>query len=140
MFLLFLYHSFFALQVSHTLPADIHESYKHVILGVMKLSNFVTIARKMVTGRPANTADYTSSKTVLRRKGKRIIIPSSDVNKIYRSQRQRLVRVEYTGPKKIHCLGCKEPFLYTADGQGRYPEYHSNACKQKAYRERKKGG
>jgi hypothetical protein len=107
--------------------------------GTEKSANFVTAARKIITGRPANTADNTSSKPVLQRKGKRIILPASDVNNIYRSQRQRLVRVEYSGPTKIQCLGCKEPFLYTADGKGRHPEYHSNACKQKAYRERKMG-
>ncbi|MDQ3831133.1 MAG: hypothetical protein M3361_17920, partial [Candidatus Tectomicrobia bacterium] len=100
----------------------------------MKLANFVTLARKVIGGRPAQTAAETSSKTFLQRKGKRITIPSSDVNRMYRLQRERHVRIEYSGPTKIPCLGCGVPFLYIAEGKGRYPEYHSDACKQKAYR------
>jgi hypothetical protein len=46
--------------------------------------------------------------------------------------------VEVTGPGKRICKYCGIPFLYIRDGRGCYPEYHSNACKQKAYRERKK--
>jgi hypothetical protein len=103
----------------------------------MKLANFVTVARKIIAGQPAKPAAETSSKTDLRRKGKRINIPSSQVESTYKSQRQKLVRIEYSGPEKIQCLGCGAPFLFTADGKGRYPEYHSNACKQKAYRARK---
>jgi hypothetical protein len=104
----------------------------------MKLANFVTRARNVITGRPAKTAAETSSKTALRKKGKRIVVPGNDVNHIYKSQRKRLVRVEYSGPIKIDCLGCGDPFLVAADGKGRRPEYHSDACKQRAYRERKK--
>ena len=106
----------------------------------MKLANFVTLAKNVIHGRPATTAGETSSKTVLRRNGKRLIIPSGQVESIYKSQRQKHVRIDYTGPAKIPCLGCGTPFMFTADGKGRYPEYHSNACKQKAYRQRKKSG
>ncbi len=105
----------------------------------MKLANFVTLAKNIINGRPATTAAETSSKTVLRRKGKRLMIPSNQVESIYKSQRQKHVRIEYTGPQKIQCRGCGTTFLYTADGKGRYPEYHSDACKQKAYRKRKNG-
>jgi hypothetical protein len=104
----------------------------------MKLANFVTLARKVIGGRPAQTAAGRSSKTVLQKQGKRYLVPSSEVDPIYQRQRKRLIRVEYSGPTKIDCLGCGAPFLYTADGKGRHPEYHSNACKQKAYRARKK--
>jgi hypothetical protein len=104
----------------------------------MKLANFVTAARTIISGRPAKTAAETSSQTVLRRNGKRLIIPNSQLEGIYKSQRQKHVRIEYTGPEKIPCLGCGTTFLLTPDGKGRKPEYHSNACKQKAYRERKK--
>jgi hypothetical protein len=64
--------------------------------------------------------------------------PANDVERIYRHQRKRVVQVTYTGPKKLTCRNCDTPFLSLSDGRGRYPEYHSNACKQKAYRERKK--
>jgi hypothetical protein len=72
------------------------------------------------------------------RKGKRITIPATDVDRIYQRHRKQVVRVTCTGPKKLTCRDCDTPFLSRADGRGRYPEYHSNACKQKAYRERKK--
>jgi len=85
------------------------------ILSVMKLADFVTIEGKRIKN-----------------------VPSSKVESIYRSQRKRHVRIEYTGPLKTNCVGCGVPFLFTDGGRGRYPEYHSNACKQKAYRERKK--
>jgi len=102
------------------------------------LANFITIARKVISGRPGNTTDNTSSKMVLQRKGKRIIVSRGDMNSIYRSQQKRFIRIEYSGPTKINCGFCGAPFLFTADGKGRRPEYHSNGCKQKAYRERKK--
>ena len=104
----------------------------------MKLANFVTLAKNVIHGRPATTAEKTSSKTVLKKQGKRITVPSHQVDSIYKSHHHRHVHIEYTGPKKLPCFGCGTPFLFTADGKGRYPEYHSNACKQKAYRQRKK--
>jgi hypothetical protein len=69
--------------------------------------------------------------------GKRVNAPRSQVEDIYRGLHKRQVRVEYTGPKKTNCVGCGIAFLFISEGRGRYPEYHSNACKQKAYRKRK---
>ena len=69
---------------------------------------------------------------------KRINVPDEDVDRVYRSQRRKWVRVEYSGPKKLICVFCGTLFLSESDGRGRYPQYHTNACKQKAYRERKK--
>jgi hypothetical protein len=66
------------------------------------------------------------------------MIPVEDVERVYRQQRKRVVQVTYTGPAKLTCRNCRTPFLSLSDGWGRYPEYHSDACKQKAYRERKK--
>jgi hypothetical protein len=62
----------------------------------------------------------------------------SFVERLSRQQRKRVVRVTYAGPTKIPCKYCGTPFLSLSDCHGRYPEYHSNACEQKAYRERKK--
>ena len=84
----------------------------------MKLANFVTLAKNVIHGRPATTAAQTSSKPVLRRKGKRLILPSRQVESIYNSQWQKHVRIDYIGPAKIPCLGCGTPFLFTADGKG----------------------
>ena len=71
--------------------------------------------------------------------GKRIKnVPNSKVQSIYKSNRKRHVRIVYTGPLMSNCIGCGIPFLFTDGGRGRYPEYHSNACKQKVYRKRKK--
>jgi hypothetical protein len=70
-----------------------------------------------------------------KRKGRRLSVPEREVDRIYRSQRTRRVRLVYEGPTKINCLGCGAPFLYEAVGRGRQPDYHSDACKQKSYRE-----
>ena len=104
----------------------------------MKLANFVTAARKVIQGVPAAAAEEEYQERLRKRKGKRIDVPHNQMNSILRRERKREVRIEYSGPDKIDCLGCGTPFLFIADGKGRYPEYHSNACKQKAYRERKK--
>jgi hypothetical protein len=98
----------------------------------MKLANFVTKLQHVL--RP------NEEETVIRavRKGKRLMISAEDVERLHQYQRKRVVRVTYTGPEKLTCRYCGMPFLSLADGRGRYPEYHSNACKQKAYRERKK--
>jgi hypothetical protein len=103
----------------------------------MKLANFVTLARKVIRGRTATPAADTSSKTAVTQVGKRLTVPQSHVNTVYRTHRHRHVRIEYTGPTKATCLGCGQPFLFVPDGRGRYPDYRSNACKQKAYRARK---
>jgi hypothetical protein len=50
------------------------------------------------------------------RKGKRITIPTQDVERIYQRHRKRLVRVTYNGPTKITCQYCGTPFLSLADG------------------------
>jgi hypothetical protein len=102
------------------------------ILSVMKLANFVTKLQDVL--RPKQ------EETEMRffRNGKRLSIPAEDVERLYQHHRKRVVRVTYTGPAKITCRNCGTPFLSIADGRGRYPEYHSNACKQKAYRDRKK--
>jgi hypothetical protein len=78
------------------------------------------------------------AETITFRKGKRLSVPAKDVERIYQHHRKRAVRVTYTGPIKLTCRNCGTPFLSLSDGRGRYPEYHSDACKQKAYRERKK--
>jgi hypothetical protein len=98
----------------------------------MKLANFVTKLQDVL--RPKQEEIETSTY----QKGKRITMPAKDVERVYRHQRKRVVRVTYTGPTKIPCKYCGTPFLSLSDGRGRYPEYHSDACKQKAYRERKK--
>jgi hypothetical protein len=98
----------------------------------MKLANFVTKLQDVLRPKPAET------ETTSFRKGKRIMMPANDVERVYQRQRKRVVSVTYTGPKKLTCQNCGVPFLSLADGRGRYPEYHTNACKQKAYRERKK--
>ncbi len=67
------------------------------------------------------------------------MLPAKDVERVYQNQRKRVVRVTYTGPDRIACRNCGISFLSLPDGRGRYPEYCTNACKQKAYRERKKG-
>ena len=105
----------------------------------MKLANFVTVAKKVMKGLPPAAADEAYRERLRNRKGKRIDVPRSHVNSLLRRQRKKQVRVEYTGPTKATCRGCGAAFLFISDGQGRHPEYHSNACKQKAYRERKKG-
>jgi hypothetical protein len=86
---------------------------------------------------PAAAAEEAYQERLRRRNGKRIDVPTSQVNSLFRREQKRQVRIEYSGPTKIDCLGCGAPFLFIADGKGRYPEYHSNACKQKAYRKRK---
>ncbi len=91
---------------------------------VMKLQNVL---------RPKGEVETTSF-----RKGKRIMLPAKDVERLYQQQRKRVVQVTYTGPIKLTCRNCGTSFLSLADGRGRYPEYCTNACKQKAYRERKK--
>jgi hypothetical protein len=98
----------------------------------MKLANFVTKLQNVLRPNEEETAIHAV------RKGKRLMIPAKDVERLHQYQRKRVVRVMYTGPTKITCRNCGTPFLFISDGQGRYPEYHSNACKQKAYRERKK--
>ena len=98
----------------------------------MKLANFVTKLQDVLRPKPAATEMKSF------RKGKRIMMPANDVERVYRQQQKRVVRVTYTGPTKLTCRNCGALFLSLADGRGRYPEYHSNACKQKAYRERKK--
>jgi hypothetical protein len=97
----------------------------------MKLDNFVTKLQDALQPQREET------KTSFVHQGKRLTIPAKDVARIHRHRRKRIVRVTYTGPTKATCLGCGLPFLFTSDGKGRYPDYHSNACKQKAYRERK---
>jgi hypothetical protein len=98
----------------------------------MKLANFVTKLQDVL--RPKGD----EPETISFRKGKRLVVPAKDVERLYQQQRKRVVQVTYTGPKKLTCRQCGAPFLSLADGWGRYPEYHSNACKQKAYRQRKK--
>jgi hypothetical protein len=98
----------------------------------MKLANFVTKLQDVLRPKQEET------ETISIQKGKRLSIPANDVERIYRHHRKRVVRVTYTGPKKLTCQNCGVPFLSLADGRGRYPEYYTNACKQKAYRERKK--
>jgi hypothetical protein len=63
--------------------------------------------------------------------GKRVNAPSGQIEDIYRSLCKRRVRVEYIGPGKTNCKGCGIPFLFIDSGRGRYPNYHSAACKQK---------
>src|SRR5438105_15693072 len=104
----------------------------------MKMANFVTIARKVKNVFPSAAADEAYNQSLIGRKGKRLNVPSSHVNSLFRRQRKRRVRIEYTVPTKTNCDGCGAPFLFITNGRGRYPDYHSNACKQKAYRERKK--
>jgi hypothetical protein len=104
----------------------------------MKMANFVTLARKVKNVFPSAAADEAYKQSFIGRKGKRLNVPSSQVNRLFRRERKKQVRIEYTGPVKTNCIGCGDPFLFIAEGQGRYPDYHSNACKQKAYRERKK--
>ena len=97
----------------------------------MKLANFVTKLQDVLQ---PNREEIRAM-----RKGKRIILPATDVERLYRHQRKRVVRVTYIGPTKLTYRYCGTSFLSLSDGRGRYPEYHSDACKQKAYRERKKG-
>jgi hypothetical protein len=104
----------------------------------MKMANFVTIAKKIVNIRTSAAADEAYNQSLIGKKGKRLDVPSSHVNSLFRRQRKRRVRIEYTGPVKTNCIGCGSPFLFIASGRGRYPDYHSDACKQKAYRRRKK--
>jgi hypothetical protein len=98
----------------------------------MKLANFVTKLQDVL--RPKQK----EPEIRFFRKGKRITVPANEVERMYRQHRKRVVRVTYTGPDKITCRNCGTPFLSHPDGRGRYPEYCTNACKQKAYRERKK--
>jgi hypothetical protein len=98
----------------------------------MKLANFVTKLQDVLRPKEEETVIHAI------RKGKRLLIAAEDVKRLKQYQRKRVVQVTYTGPKKLTCRQCGTPFLSLADGRGRYPEYHTNACKQKAYRERKK--
>jgi hypothetical protein len=68
--------------------------------------------------------------------GKRLLVPANDIDRIYQLNRKKAVKVIYTGLIKSVCKGCKTPFIFSADGRGRPPNYHSNACKQEAYRMR----
>jgi hypothetical protein len=104
----------------------------------MKMANFVTIARKVMNVLPSAAADEAYNQSLIGRKGKRLNIPSSQVNRLFRREQKKRVRIDYIGPTKINCIGCGAPFLFITDGRGRYRDYHSNACKQKAYRQRKK--
>jgi hypothetical protein len=104
-----------AVSIAYSRSISLKRSFKDDILSVMKSAISVTIEGKRIKD-----------------------VPSSEVESIYRSNRKRHVRIEYTGPVKTNCIGCGIPFLFTDGGRGRYPEYHSNACKQKAYRQRKK--
>jgi hypothetical protein len=98
----------------------------------MKLANFVTKLQDVL--RPKGEEIEMSAY----RNGKRITIPATDVERVYQHHRKRVVQVTYTGPTKVTCRNCGTLFLSLAPGRGRYPEYCTNACKQKAYRERKK--
>jgi hypothetical protein len=98
----------------------------------MKLANFVTKLQDVLRPKQEET------ETTYFRKGKRLTVPAKDVERIYQGHRKRVVRVTYTGPTKITCRSCDTPFLSHSDGRGRYPEYCTNACKQKAYRQRKR--
>ena len=70
----------------------------------MKLANFVTKLQNVL--RPKQEEVETTSF----RKGKRLSVPAKDVERIYQGQRKRVVKVTYTGPTKIACLGCGTPF------------------------------
>ena len=98
----------------------------------MKLANFVTKLQDVLRPNEEETEIHAV------RKGKRLMISAEHVERLHQYQRKRVVRVTYTGPDKITCRNCGAPFLSLPDGRGRYPEYCTNACKQKAYRERKK--
>ena len=99
----------------------------------MKLGNFVTKLQDVLQQNKDTDINH-----LRRRTGRRLNISGKEVDRIYKRNRKRVVRVAYTGPTKIVCIGCGTPFLFSAVGRGRHPEYHSNACKQKDYRERKK--
>ena len=77
----------------------------------MKMADFVTKLQNVL--RPKGE----EPETIPFRKGKRIMLSAKDVERLYQQQRKRAVQV-----------------LSLADGRGRYPEYHSNACKQKVYK------
>jgi hypothetical protein len=98
----------------------------------MKLANFVMKLQDVLRSKQEEI------ERSFFQKGKRITLPAKDVERVYRHHRKQVVRVTYTGPTKITCRYCGTPFLSLPDGRGRYPEYCTNACKQKAYRERKK--
>src|SRR5687767_13171123 len=83
------------------------------ILSVMKLANFVTKLQDVLRQKQEETEIRSF------RKGKRIIVPAEDVDRLYQQQRKRIVRVMYTGPTKIPCRQCGTSFLSLADGRGR---------------------
>jgi hypothetical protein len=70
----------------------------------MKLANFVTKLQNVLRPKQEET------ETISIQKGKRLSIPANDVERIYRHHRKRVVRVTYTGPKKLTCQNCGVPF------------------------------
>jgi hypothetical protein len=102
-------------------------------LGVMKLANFITKLQDVLQPNRENI-----NLDLRRRTGRRLNVAGKEADRLYNQNRKKVVRVEYTGPTKTVCIGCGIPFLFSADDRGRHPDYHSNACKQKTYRERKK--
>jgi hypothetical protein len=87
----------------------------------MKLADFVTkLQDVLLTNRDEDNID-----DLRRRTGRRLNVDIQEVDRIYWRKRKKVVRVEYTGPTKTVCKGCKTPFLFSADGRGRHPDYHS---------------
>ena len=98
----------------------------------MELANFVTKLQDVL--RPKQEEIETSNY----QKGKRIMLPAKDVGRVYRYQRKQVVRVTYTGPTKNRLSVLRHSLFIALRCRSRYPEYHSDVCKQKAYWERKK--
>jgi hypothetical protein len=105
---------------------------KPAILSVMKLANFVTKLQDVLLPKREDS----DIDRLRRRMGRRLNVSGKEVDRVYNQNRKKVVRVEYTGPTKTVCIGCGRPFLFSPDDRGRHPEYHSNACKQRAYRKR----
>ncbi len=84
----------------------LHRKSERYILSVMKLANFVTKLQDVI--RPKQ--DEAEIRYI--RKGKRIAVPAKDVERLYQLQRKRVVRVTYTGPKKLTCRNCGTPFYH----------------------------
>src|SRR3954453_1577923 len=100
----------------------------------MKSANFVTEVTQEDLDEVEKALSYQRDK----KHGRRINIPPNKVNQVYKLTRKKIKLVEYVGPTKTICKGCGVSFLFSGDDRGRHPDYHSIACKQKAYRERKK--
>jgi len=73
----------------------------------MKLANFVTKLQDVLQQNKDTDINH-----LRRRTGRRLNISGKEVDRIYKRNRKRVVRVAYTGPTKIVCIGVAPHFCF----------------------------